>query len=269
MLQLNRILLPTDFSKASHDAARHAMALAARFHSELHVIHALDLRTTGMIGLLDRELGSSLDAFLAEEMKPFRVTRTLLTGDPGHEIVKYAERTGADLIVLPTHGFGPFRQLLLGSVTAKVLHDADCPVWTGAHMELADDSPPPEFRRIACAIDLSANSETLLIWAGEFARAVNGSLSLIHVFPDVNEEWRASMSSQGREHAARLLRRLGLEAPIAVEFGAVGPAIANGVRRSEADVLIIGRGAASGALGRLRSSSYATIRESPCPVISV
>jgi nucleotide-binding universal stress UspA family protein len=275
MLQLNRILLPTDFSKASHDAARYAMALAARFGSELHIIHVLDLRTTGMAGLLSEESGprpaleSILHSFLASEMKPFQVRRSLLSGDPGHEIVRYAEQNGTDMIVLSTHGYGLFRQLLLGSVSAKVLHDADCPVWTGVHMEPGDDRAAPAFERIGCAIDLSPDSETLLKWADEFARKVNGSLTLIHVFPDVNEEWRASMVAQGESHAAKLLGRLNMEAPITFEFGAVGPALARAVRRLNAGVLVIGRGAAHGALGRLRSSSYATIRESPCPVISV
>jgi hypothetical protein len=34
------------------------------------------------------------------------------------------------MILMPTHGYGPFRQMLLGSVTAKVLHDSKCPVLT-------------------------------------------------------------------------------------------------------------------------------------------
>jgi len=42
--------------------------------------------------------------------------------------------------MMPTHGLGGFRRFLLGSVTAKVLHDADCPVWTGVHLERAPHS---------------------------------------------------------------------------------------------------------------------------------
>ena len=36
---------------------------------------------------------------------------------------------------MPTHGFGPLRRFLLGSVAAKVLHDAQCPVWTSVHTD--------------------------------------------------------------------------------------------------------------------------------------
>jgi hypothetical protein len=54
-------------------------------------------------------------------------------GDPASIITEYAARNRVDLIMMPTHGYGTFRSLLLGSVTAKVLHDAECPVWTGVH----------------------------------------------------------------------------------------------------------------------------------------
>ena len=145
MLDLERILLPVDFSERSYGAARYAKALACRFQSELHVLHVLDLRIYGMLGLgMDESTASAfapeqriaadskLEAFLAEDLQGLSVKRVLLVGDPGREIVKYAHSHKFGLIVLPTHGYGPFRQFLLGSVTAKVLHDADCPVWTVA-----------------------------------------------------------------------------------------------------------------------------------------
>ena len=47
-------------------------------------------------------------------------------GDPAVNIADYASENGIDLIMMPTHGYGKFRSLLLGSVVSKVLHDADC-----------------------------------------------------------------------------------------------------------------------------------------------
>ena len=55
---------------------------------------------------------------------------------------KWAKANQIDLIMMPTHGYGRFRALLLGSVTAKVLHDADCPVWTAVHREEVMAHPP-------------------------------------------------------------------------------------------------------------------------------
>ena len=53
--------------------------------------------------------------------------------DPATAIISFAETNGVDLIMMPTHGYGPVRSFLLGSVAAKVLHDARCPVWTSSH----------------------------------------------------------------------------------------------------------------------------------------
>ena len=48
--------------------------------------------------------------------------------NPPIRIVSYAREHTIDLIMMPTHGYGPFRSLLIGSVTAKVLHDIELPV---------------------------------------------------------------------------------------------------------------------------------------------
>lgn len=37
--------------------------------------------------------------------------------------------------MMPSHGFRPFRQFMIGSTTAKLLHDADIPARTGAYLE--------------------------------------------------------------------------------------------------------------------------------------
>jgi nucleotide-binding universal stress UspA family protein len=49
-------------------------------------------------------------------------------GNPGDEIVDYAAKIGADLIVMGSHGHSGVRRLLLGSVAEKVLHRTPCPV---------------------------------------------------------------------------------------------------------------------------------------------
>ena len=55
-------------------------------------------------------------------------------GDAATRIAEVERERGLDLIVMPTHA-GVFRRMLLGSTTAKVLNDADCPVLTTQHAE--------------------------------------------------------------------------------------------------------------------------------------
>src|ERR1035437_3289032 len=151
MYLLERILLPVDFSERSYGAARYVEALADKQGTEISIVHvttplnyelsALDVGGTVLNELnADRtaELQQQLDNFAVEELKPYRVQRFLFEGDPARRIVEFAHERHIDLIVMPTHGYGLFRRFLLGSVTAKVLHDAECPVWTGVHL---DQSP--------------------------------------------------------------------------------------------------------------------------------
>ncbi len=95
--------------------------------------------------------GSS--AFLAAEFPPDTHPRIVTAGDAATEIARIAREGKFDLIVMPTHT-GFFRRMLLGSTTAKVLDDADCPVLTSTHAETIAPRPL-EHREWLCAIDLS------------------------------------------------------------------------------------------------------------------
>jgi nucleotide-binding universal stress UspA family protein len=127
---------------------------------------------------------------------------------------------------MPTHGYGPFRRFILGSVTAKVLHDADCPVWTGVHLE-ADSVSQIQFRKVVAAIDLGQQSERTLMWAARFAEGVGAQLSLVHATPNLegqageyfDPDWRKHIESQVREQVDALQQRLGTHAPLLVDSG--------------------------------------------------
>lgn len=59
----------------------------------------------------------------------------------------------SDVIMMPTHGHGPFRRLTLGSVTARILHSATCPVWTGVHTDQMWSHTGAGRHRFLCAVD--------------------------------------------------------------------------------------------------------------------
>src|SRR6185295_13696210 len=148
-MELTKILLPVDFSEQGDGAAQQAGALARYFGAELILLHVnpilvptlTSLREfggpidTGWITALEAQARRDLETYHQADLKGAKVTRTVVTGDPAASIVEFAHREKPDLIVMPTHGYGPFRRLLLGSVVAKVLHDSEVPVWTGAHLQ--------------------------------------------------------------------------------------------------------------------------------------
>jgi nucleotide-binding universal stress UspA family protein len=234
---------------------------AGHFQAEITLLHVLEPLTYNDLPCNSSALTQEqLNAYLTPELKHLDVNRVLLYGEPASKIAEYAQANSFDLIMLPTHGYGRFRRLMLGSVAAKVLHDAACPVWTGVHMEQVPRLEDIRFRKIACAIDLGAQSCPTLRWATEFAAEFDADLTVVHAVTEEKEAFR-----QATERVQAVKDCVGSGAKILV----VTDDIAHAICGETADLLVIGRSIADGVLGRLRANAYSIIRQSPCPVISV
>jgi nucleotide-binding universal stress UspA family protein len=259
MFRLNRILFPTDFSDRTHHAAVYVEALASHFQAEVILLHAVQPYTYNTP--LDDGLGSQWENFdKIFTQRGVALKRITERGEPAERIVECARANGVDLIMMPTHSLGVYRRLIIGSNTAKVLHDAEQPVWTGAHME---DAPRPErtdLERILCAVDLKPHSAHVLRWASGLARSYGASLTAVHV---------TANSMRARAALADLQRTAGCDAMVRIEAGDPARLVAHVAEEMGADLLVIGRSSPEGAMGRLEITAYSIIRRSPCPVISV
>lgn len=118
------IVCATDFSESSDAAVRVAHDYARQFGVPLHLLHvtwpAGDPRAAEALGRLAAELGRDVRVLTATEV-----------GMPAAPvIVRYAQRHGADLVVLGTHGRTGVTRALIGSVAERVVRTAPCPVLT-------------------------------------------------------------------------------------------------------------------------------------------
>ncbi len=280
MVPFSKILIPIDFSERCLGAARFSIPLAERFHSEITLLHIEMPDQADPYPDLDieREIPPEkrLRDFLVAAFTHLDVKRILRIGtDVAHEIVQYAREDGSDLIMMPTHGYGAFRRFLLGSTTAKVLHDTSCPVWTGAHLA---QGPPAEWinpTTILCAVDNDAGSEKALKWASRLASALDSDLVLVHVEPRLTrseeydpKEFDEMVIAEANQNMEKIQRAAGTRAEVFIRGGIVQHAVANGVKDLEADLLVIGRRSDPASEG-LGLNTYGIIRESPCPVVSV
>lgn len=138
MIQLNRILAPTDFSQFSAEAMKYACAFVERFGSDLHVVHVSTIDTEFGPQYLpdyieqlqqeeDKALAAVPDVGWAEGQS---VVRTRVSGTPFLEIIRYAKQNDIDMIVMGTHGLSGLAQMLMGSVAEKVVRKSPCPVLT-------------------------------------------------------------------------------------------------------------------------------------------
>jgi len=198
MFALKKILLPIDFSERCLGGARYAIPLVEHFHSELTLLHVISptdyLSPEVQTMNEDRRTKASkqLDDFLCAALNHVNTRRILREGDPAAVIADQAVEDRSDLIMMPTHGYSPFRRLLLGSTTSKVLHDTACPVWTGAHVA---QGPPAEWIKlshIVCAVDLGPHSASVLRWAAGLASEFKSKLTLLHVVPRLDSPGEGS-----------------------------------------------------------------------------
>ena len=289
MLTIRNILVPVDFSDRSVRAAEHAVELAKKFHSKLYFAHFVPPSPyeyaafnegfyTSSSGADFEELRPPLERRMDEILAKVRlvgeVEKIIARGDPAIEIEALIRQKAIDLAVMPTHGYGPFRRFLLGSVVSKVLHDVTIPVFTGAHVADLTPLDPDPYKRIACAIDLRENSEDVLRWAWDLAKACHEDLIVINAVPRMDLEWfpveaRGSTEQCARETVQRMIDRVGCRAEVHVASADPADYIAKVADSSYADILVIGRHAQLEPLKGLREHAMSIIREAPCPVISV
>ncbi len=129
------VVVPVDFSDDSIEAARLARSMVADA-TELHVIHVLPALAPTEPGVIWHTVddGSRTDhatEALAERLAApdyQGIDIRVVFGDPGSEIAEFAKETGAELIILPSHGRTGLKRLLIGSVAERVVRLAHCPV---------------------------------------------------------------------------------------------------------------------------------------------
>lgn len=144
MVDLNKILVPTDFSDASAAAMKYACQLAEALHADLTVLHALEppfpLGTgpdfysppAEYFAQREREARNHLESVLTPEQRErYHAELVLRHGNPAQEIMQYLhEHAAVHLVVMATHGRGGVARLMVGSVADKIVRTAPCPVLT-------------------------------------------------------------------------------------------------------------------------------------------
>jgi nucleotide-binding universal stress UspA family protein len=283
MFSPRRMLFPVDFSQPSEAMAPRVAAVARHFHAGVTLLHVLPTNPVDEHRRLAQE---DLSAFGWPYFTGMSTAQAIVEGDPAEAILKYAREQKIDLIMMPTHGFGPFRRFLLGSVTEKVLRDAKCPVWTDAHSEIHKGAPGTEVvsagaddmlpvKNVVCAVDLSEESQPALKWAADFAADASAKLTIVHAIarslptPELPVDWTPQLEEAAREQLAKLQQAVGTHAETRVITGEVAHALHDAVEDVHGDLLVIGRRPDGGGWAHVMDHAYPIVRNAPCPVVSV
>ncbi|PEN09477.1 universal stress protein [Longimonas halophila] len=194
MLDIDRILVPRDFSSTSNRAVQYAVDWARRTGATLHVVHAEVLHQTldeetvqgereTMERLRERLRHLQGDAMTDREMELEEAVVRDVAAAPA--ILDYADDHDIDLIVMGTHGRRGMRRMILGSVSEEVVRYASCPVLTvrgDGSTDLAD--APAPVRTIGVPVDFSKHAREALHHAAAAAHLLNADLFAHHVLED-------------------------------------------------------------------------------------
>ena len=153
MLPFKRILFPVDYSEPCRAIVPYVKDMVEHFGAELSLLHAYgpEALAYSQLAIADPDLPAAAREHeqnrlrqFAQKMFPGQDAECIAElGEAGAAIHKVARNRGTDLVMLATHGRGPVRRFLLGSIAAKALHDLGAAVWT----ESVPTSPitPPAF----------------------------------------------------------------------------------------------------------------------------
>ena len=288
MIQIRKILFPTDFSECAESAFQQAVFLADEYGAELHVVHVVETRHRDLIppielseaDVIEQLQGSISGGIAIEKEPPVRVVqRELRRVSASVGILEYADEHDIDLIVMGTHGRRGLNRLLTGSVAEEVVRLATCPVFTVRHERCEAGA---RIRRILVPIDFSERSERALGFAADLGRSYGAELVLLHVVeevvlpgvygldpvpvltPDVMDRARSTL--EGYVH------RLGpsVSAKAEVMAGHAARDILDYAEQEHVDLIVIATHGRTGIEHLLLGSvTEKVVRMAPCPVCTI
>lgn len=140
---MKKILVAIDFSAASAQALHYALKFAARFNSQLLLLHVLHAPADDPGFYASRKTGgrsfSNMEEVATELMEEFvksqlkkrdNIETRIIPGLPADEIIRLAETERVDMVVMGTRGHSGIKRLIIGSVAEKVIRSCKCPVLT-------------------------------------------------------------------------------------------------------------------------------------------
>jgi universal stress protein E len=274
MINITRILCPTDLSTYSETAVRYAIALSRIHEAELILLYCTDSPNG------KQELESSV----LEYLDPLNSRCRLIVADNDYideEIMTRAQTESVGLIVMRSRR-RPHRAALLGSTAESVCRSAPCPVLVmhNDEREFVNNDLTVNLKRVLVAYDFSDYSELALKYGLSIAQEHQAELHLLHVLPprsldDPEIAWYPVKGETAYHSAARRLQKvvpaevhLWCKVKTAVSEGHPYREILSYAEKNEIDLISVGaHGAGFGMQALFGSNVDRILRQAPCPVL--
>ena len=134
-----KILVPVDGSDNSYKALEAALVLSEKLGSNISVVNVMEQVPITHIES-EKLLSELLEAYKKENQeilskcsdiahqKGITIKTVLLQGNPASVILDYSKKENFDLVIMGSRGMGKFKELILGSVSSKIVHHSPCAI---------------------------------------------------------------------------------------------------------------------------------------------
>lgn len=193
--EIQKILVPVDFSESSKNTLNHAVALGKKTNAEIHLLHVISLSSNVFPNLGYAELSVQLKERVTEELNnlanELRATSNLnissevMEGSVSSVIINVSEKIKSDLILMGTHGIGGFEEFFIGSNAYRVVTAAKCPVLT-----INMTSTKTDYDLIALPIDSTAHSRDKVAEVTALAKLFGSKVMIVGLITEDHEEER-------------------------------------------------------------------------------
>lgn len=298
MIEIKRILCPTDLSLSSDHAVRYALALAEAYDSKMTFLYSAsphELVAENSLGKTEvqyakshgraRQLfeGSMLHFRPPIELPDLNWDGIIVESDDiGEAISATAAEQRSDLIVMRSRR-RPHRAAVLGSTAEAVCRTAPCPVLV-THLDerswVDESANSINLKRVLVAYDFSDHSEIALNYALSLAQEYQAELHLQHVLPrnsssDPEIAWYPTTGEAAYHKAShRLQHAIPQEALLwckvhqVITEGHPYREVLTYAEKNEIDLICIGaHGAGFGMKALFGSNVDRVLRQAPCPVL--
>lgn len=283
-----RIVLAVDGSDQSYEAARTLAHLSKA--EEVIVLHAVDVpkpaypKITPEVAAdiymtVEREMRAEGDRLLDQvaSLLPLHIgpiTKRLEVGKPSDVILSVTQERQTDLVLLGTRGVGPMKELLLGSVSHRILSYSHCPV-------MAVRKPVRSLRHVLLAVQGLEDAEAGIAFLAKkpFREAVNVTvLTVVSLAPApwpapgaVTETMKKDVLDGARYFVEAVAERLGTHSyqvkPVVVS-GTPASVLTQEAAKISPDLIMMGsRGRHGVTRFVLGSVSHAVLHHAACPVL--
>jgi nucleotide-binding universal stress UspA family protein len=274
MINITRILCPTDLSTYSETAVRYALALSRIHDAELILLYCTD----------DPNGKEELQSSVLEYIDPTDPRCRLIVTDNDYideEIMTQAQTEAAGLIVMRSRR-RPHRAALLGSTAESVCRRAPCSVLVmhNDEREFVNNDLSVNLKRVLVAYDFSDYSELALKYGLSIAQEHQAEVHLLHVLPPRSLDepeiaWYPVQGDSAYHSAARRLQKvvppevhLWCKVKTAVSEGHPYREILSYAEKNEIDLISVGaHGAGFGMQALFGSNVDRILRQASCPVL--